>query len=171
MTEKLLGVAKEGRLQVRASLCLSATDETTGRTVDIKQEILQGLCFVACQLIPQGKIASLVGADGKASFNKLKIMDVSSKHYNRSFIIQLQLEEMKNSHSSAEERIVLLGSPVKSSPLHVTSRLNGKRKRSVSLSSSGGNAKKRSRSDSDPTSFVDITPLLVRFLHDCSLRL
>jgi hypothetical protein len=40
--EKLVGLAREGRLQVRASLCLTMTDETIDRTVDNKQEILQG---------------------------------------------------------------------------------------------------------------------------------
>lgn len=107
----------------------------------------------------------MVGIDGKAIFSKLKILDVSSKHNNQSFSIQLQLEEMKKSYSSSEEKIVLMGNPIRSSPLQVRSRTastspSNKRKRSTSLSSSNGSSKKRSRGDGDP-SFVDITALLV----------
>jgi len=150
--ERLLGLAREGRLQARASLCLGITEETIGRTVDNKQEILQG------------HLVAIVGADGKAIFNKLKIMDVSSKHSNQSFSIQIQLEEMKKSYTSAEEKIVPLGNPIKSSPLQVKSRMN-KRKRSSSgsssLSSSGnGFPKKRIRGEVD-SSYVDITSLLI----------
>jgi hypothetical protein len=91
-------------------------------------------------------------------------MDVSSKHSNQSFSIQLQLEEMKKSYTSAEEKIVPLGNPIKSSPLQVKSRMN-KRKRSSSgsssLSSSGnGFPKKRIRGEVD-SSYVDITSLLI----------
>lgn len=40
--DKLIALAREGRLQVRATLCLTLTDETIDRTQDNKQEILQG---------------------------------------------------------------------------------------------------------------------------------
>jgi len=159
--ERLLGLAREGRLQARASLCLGITEETIGRTVDNKQEILQG------------HLVAMVGADGKACFNKLKIMDVSSKHSNQSFSIQLQLEEMKKSYSSAEEKIVPLGNPIKSSPLQVKSRMN-KRKRSGSSSlSNSGNSfppKKRIRGEVD-SSYVDITSLLILPQKEAATRL
>jgi len=158
--ERLLGLAREGRLQTRASLCLGTTEETIGRTVDNKQEILQG------------HLVAIVGVDGKAVFNKLKIMDVSSKHSNQSFSIQIQLEEMKKSYTSAEEKIVPLGNPIKSSPLQVKSRMN-KRKRSSSssLSSSGnGFPKKRMRGEVD-SSYVDITSLLILPQKEAATRL
>jgi hypothetical protein len=48
--ERLLGLAREGRLQARASLCLGITEETIGRTVDNKQEILQGIPYLRVSL-------------------------------------------------------------------------------------------------------------------------
>jgi hypothetical protein len=156
-------LAREGRLQVRASLCLTLTDEPIDRTLDNKQEILQG------------NLVALVGIDGKACFNKLKIMEVSSKHRHQSFSIQLQLEEMKKSYSNNEDKITVVGSPIKSSPLHVQSRIN-KRRRTNSTGSGGGSYsaavpnRKRSRSDFD-SSYVDITSLLVLPQKEAATRL
>jgi hypothetical protein len=108
-----------------------------------------------------GQLVVMVGFDGKATFNRLKITEVSSKNSNISFSIQLQLEESKAVFPK-EEVFLAVGNPVRSSPLQVISRLN-KRKRGSStngLNSSGGSAKKRARNDGDPN-FVDITSLLV----------
>jgi len=166
VTEKMMGLAREGRLQVRASLCLTLTDEPIDRTIDNKQEILQG------------NLVTLVGTDGKACFNKLKIMEVSSKHRHQSFSIQLQLEEMRKSYTNAEDKITALGVPVKSSPLHVQSRIN-KRKRTNSAGSGGsggvgvggtGLSRKRLRADFD-SSYVDITSLLVLPQKEAATRL
>jgi len=145
--EKLIPLAKEGRLQVRSSLCFSISDEAIDRTLDNRQEILQG------------QLTCVVGADGKATFNKLKIMEVSSKHQHQDFCIQVQLEEVKKSFSSPEDKVRVIGNPVRSSPLHVQSRINNKRKRS--LSCSGGKYAKRARGDFCDSSYVDITPLLI----------
>jgi hypothetical protein len=110
----------------------------------------------------KGHLVSAVGFDGKAVFNKLKIMDVSSKHRHQSFSIQLQLEELKKSFSASEDKTTSLGNPIKSSPLHVQSRISNKRRRSGGSPSGLSNPvpRKRSRGEFD-SSYVDITPLLV----------
>eukprot|EP01127_Copromyxa_protea_P009616 TRINITY_DN2280_c0_g1_i1.p1 TRINITY_DN2280_c0_g1~~TRINITY_DN2280_c0_g1_i1.p1 ORF type:complete len:471 (+),score=76.96 TRINITY_DN2280_c0_g1_i1:168-1415(+) len=159
--DKLLILARDGKLQVRASLCIATTDAAIDRTLDNRQEILQG------------QLVAVVGSDGRAVFNRLKIMEVSSKHSHQSFAIQLQLEEIKKMFpGSVEEKVVSYGNPIRSSPLQVISRMN-KRKRSSSassLSSSGGCNKKRVRTESDP-SFVDITSLLVLPQKEAATRL
>lgn len=87
-------------------------------------------------------------------------MDVSSKHKHQAFAIQLQLEEVKKG-SSGEEKITPVGNPLKSSPLHVQSRIN-KRRRSVGSNSLSASAapRKRPRGEVD-SNFIDITSLLV----------
>lgn len=46
-------------------------------------------------------------------------MEVSSKHQHQAFIIQFQLE-----YADELEKVVNIGEPVKSAPLHVQSRIN-----------------------------------------------
>jgi hypothetical protein len=65
--------------------------------------------------------------DGSITFNKLKIMEVSSKHYHQSFCIHFQLEQIDPLHS---EVVIPLGDPIKSFPMHVQSRIT-KRKRTT----------------------------------------
>ena len=90
-------------------------------------------------------------------------MEVSSKHRHQTFSIQLQLEELKKSYSSSEDKITNVGNPIKSSPLHVQSRIN-KRRRSGSGSLNSSGPKKRIRGEFD-SSYVDITALLVGILN------
>jgi len=80
----------------------------------------------------------------------LKIMEVSSKHQHQAISIQIQLQQVRSGSFAP------IGPAVKSSPLHVQSRIN-KRKRA---SSGPGKPRKRSRGDSD-INYVDITFLLV----------
>jgi len=160
--DKMLGLAREGRLRVRASLCFTLTDEAIGRTVDNKQAILQG------------QLVSIVGQDGRVSFNKLKIMEVSSKHQHQAFSIQLQLEEWRTDpFLSMEQKLRNVGNPAKCSPLHVQSRIT-KRKRSNHSSykkdSESNPAKKRLRGEYD-SSYVDITSLLVLPQKEAATRL
>jgi hypothetical protein len=109
--EGLMAIARQGRLRVTASLVLTLSETVINKTLDNKQEILQGQRTVVVQ------------ADGIASFSKLKIMEVSSKHQHQAFIIQFQLE-----YADELEKVLNIGEPVKSAPLHVQSRIN-KRKR------------------------------------------
>jgi len=115
---KFLSLAKDSRLQVSASLGLALSDKLLLRTLDGKQDILQG------------HVCVLVGSDGLVSFNKLKIMEVSSKYQHQAFCIQFQLEELKASVARP------IGAPIKSIPLHVQSRVN-KRKKSLTSSTDG----------------------------------
>jgi len=152
--DSLVYLAREGRLQVSASLCLTLSDEVLLRTLDNKQDILQGHTVVP------------VSGEGYATFNKLKIMEVSSKHHHQAFSIQLQLQEISN----AADGIVgvnPIGEIVKLAPLHVQSRIN-KRKRTCF--SGHGRPRKRSRGESD-CNYVDITPLLVLPQKEAATRL
>jgi len=143
--ESLLILAREGKLQVAASLCLTLSDEVLLRTLDNKQDILQGHTQVT------------VTSEGYATFSKLKIMEVSSKHHHQAFSIQLQLQEI-SSGSDGSISFNSLGDLVKLAPLHVQSRIN-KHKRSC-FSSHMSKPRKRTRGEAD-CNYVDITPLLV----------
>jgi len=161
----LLNLAREGRLQVSASLCLTLTDEALLRTLDNKQDILQGHTVVP------------VSGEGYATFNKLKIMEVSSKHHHQAFSIQLQLQELSPGPSQGSDPsgsggtplplVLPLGEITKLAPLHVQSRIN-KRKRSIF--GSHGRPRKRARGESD-CNYVDITPLLVLPQKEAATRL
>jgi len=157
ITDNYKQLAKEGRLQATASLCLTLTDELLERTLDNKQDILQG--HVTVPITPEGL----------GTFNKLKIMEVSSKHHHQAFSIQIQLQEIR----TVEPRFPIMmtihsiGEPVKSSPLHVQSRIN-KRKRS--FLGHHGRPRKRSRGESD-CNYVDITSLLVLPQKEAATRL
>jgi len=140
VNDSYISLAREGKLQVTASLCGSLSEEIINRTIDGKQNILQGFTNIP------------VTAEGSATFSKLKIMDVSSKHHHQSFSIQIQLQVKKN------DTFVNLGEPVKSASLHVQSRLNHKRKTTTSTSQE--TPKKKLRTDTD-TNYIDITSLLV----------
>jgi len=152
--DALVSLAREGRLQVSASLCLTLSDEALLRTLDNKQDILQGHTMVP------------VSGEGYATFNKLKIMEVSSKHHHQAFSIQLQLQEICNA-ADGSLGVSPIGESVKLAPLHVQSRIN-KRKRSCF--SGHGRPRKRARGESD-CNYVDITPLLVLPQKEAATRL
>jgi len=136
-----MNLAKEGSLQVTAVLCGSLTDARINRTSDGKQNILQGYTILP------------ITTEGHATFNKLKIMDVSSKHHHQPFSIQLQLQEIKKTAS-----VINIGEPVKSTPLRVQSRINKKAPSRSNIFNL--KTKKKSRSEID-CNYIDITPLLV----------
>jgi len=142
VSDELDLLAKEGSLQVTAVLCGSLTETRINRTSDGKQNILQGYTILP------------ITPEGYATFNKLKIMDVSSKHHHQPFSIQLQLQEIKKTGS-----VVNIGEPIKSSPLRVQSRIN---KKGTTTRSSLFNtkSKKKTRQDLD-CNYIDITSLLV----------
>jgi len=139
---------------VSAALCVTLSDEIISRTLDNKQDILQGHTVVP------------VSGEGYATFNKLKIMEVSSKHHHQAFSIHLQLQEIRKGSVNGTVAVVPIGEPVKSAPLHVQSRIN-KRKRSCSFHV---RPKKRSRGESD-CNYVDITSLLVLPQKEAATRL
>jgi hypothetical protein len=141
VSEEYMGLAKEGSLQVTAVLCGSLTDARINRTSDGKQNILQGYTILP------------ITTEGHATFNKLKIMDVSSKHHHQPFSIQLQLQEIKKTGS-----VINIGEPVKSAPLRVQSRINKKAPSRSNIFNL--KTKKKSRSELD-CNYIDITPLLV----------
>jgi len=153
LDEGLLNLAREGKLQVSASLCVTLSEEVICRTLDNKQDILQGHTIVP------------VSGEGFATFNKLKIMEVSSKHHHQSFSIQLQLQEIRKGSGNGVD-VVSIGEVVKSAPLHVQSRIN-KRKRSCSFHV---RPKKRVRGESE-SNYVDITSLLVLPQKEAAIRL
>jgi len=152
--DALATLAREGRLQVSASLCLTLSDEALFRTLDNKQDILQGHTLVP------------VSGEGYATFNKLKIMEVSSKHHHQAFSIQLQLQEICNA-ADGSVGVYPIGELLKLAPLHVQSRIN-KRKRGCL--SGHGRPRKRARGESD-CNYVDITPLLVLPQKEAATRL
>jgi len=141
ISEEFSLLAKEGSLQVTAVLCGSLTEARINRTSDGKQNILQGYTILP------------ITPEGYATFNKLKIMDVSSKHHHQPFSIQLQLQEIKKTGS-----VVSIGEPIKSAPLRVQSRINKKGTTRSSLFNL--KTKKKSRTDLD-CNYIDITSLLV----------
>jgi hypothetical protein len=153
--ESLLNLARDGKLQVTASLCLTLSDEILSRTLDNKQDILQGHTQVP------------VTSEGYITFNKLKIMEVSSKHHHQAFSIQLQLQELCN-EMDGNISTVSLGDSIKLAPLHVQSRIN-KRKRSC-FNGHITKQRKRTRGESD-SNYVDITPLLVLPQKEAATRL
>jgi len=155
LDDGLLNMAREGRLQVSASLCLTLSDEVLLRTLDNKQDILQGHTQVP------------VSSEGYATFNKLKIMEVSSKHHHQAFSILLQLQEIFNG-ANGSTTVNPVGEVLKLAPLHVQSRIN-KRKRS-SFNGHGRPSRKRARGESD-CNYVDITPLLVLPQKEAATRL
>jgi hypothetical protein len=153
--DSLLNLAREGKLQVTASLCLTLSDEVLSRTLDNKQDILQGHTQVP------------VSSEGYVTFNKLKIMEVSSKHHHQAFSIQLQLQEICSA-ADGNISVIPIGEAVKLAPLHVQSRIN-KRKRSC-FNGHTSKPRKRTRGESD-CNYVDITPLLVLPQKEAATRL
>jgi len=152
--KSLISLAREGKLQVSAVLCVTLSDEIISRTLDNKQDILQGHTVVP------------VSAEGIVTFSKLKIMEVSSKHHHQAFSINLQLQEIRKGSANGPVIVVPIGEPVKSAPLHVQSRIN-KRKRACSFHV---RPKKRVRGESD-CNYVDITSLLVLPQKEAATRL
>jgi len=144
VSEEYLPLAKDCALQVSAVLCSSLTEARINRTSDGKQNILQGTLILP------------ITQEGYATFNKLKIMDVSSKHHHQPFSIQFQLQEIKSGSAC-----VNIGDPIKSAPLRVQSRINSNKKATPrsNLFNLKTN-KKKSRTDID-CNYIDITPLLV----------
>jgi hypothetical protein len=141
VSEEFSLLAKDGSLQITAVLCGSLTEARINRTSDGKQNILQGYTILP------------ITPEGYATFNKLKIMDVSSKHHHQPFSIQLQLQEIKKTGS-----VVSIGEPIKSAPLRVQSRINKKGTTRSSLFNL--KTKKKSRTGLD-CNYIDITSLLV----------
>jgi hypothetical protein len=153
--ESILNLARDGKLQVNASLCLTLSDEILSRTLDNKQDILQGHTQVP------------VSSEGYITFNKLKIMEVSSKHHHQAFSIQLQLQEICT-EADGNISTIPIGESIKLAPLHVQSRIN-KRKRSC-FNGHITKQRKRTRGESD-SNYVDITTLLVLPQKEAATRL
>jgi len=143
VSEEYMALAKEATLQVTAGLCGSLNEARIYRTSDGKQNILQG--YITLPITPEGY----------ATFNKLKIMDVSSKHHHQPFSIQLQLQEIKKTGS-----VVDIGDPIKTAPLRVQSRMSKKGTSRSSMFNIKTIQKKKTRIDLD-CNYIDITPLLV----------
>jgi hypothetical protein len=143
VSEEYMALAKEANLQVTAGLCGSLNDNRIYRTSDGKQNILQG--YITLPITPEGY----------ATFNKLKIMDVSSKHHHQPFSIQLQLQEIKKTGS-----VVDIGDPIKTAPLRVQSRMSKKGTPRSSVFNIKTIQKKKTKIDLD-CNYIDITPLLV----------
>jgi hypothetical protein len=153
--DSLINLARDGKLQVTANLCLTLSDEVLSRTLDNKQDILQGHTQVP------------VSSEGYVTFNKLKIMEVSSKHHHQAFSIQLQLQEICT-EADGNISTIAVGEAIKLAPLHVQSRIN-KRKRSC-FNGHISKQRKRTRGESD-SNYVDITPLLVLPQKEAATRL
>eukprot|EP01125_Pyxidicula_operculata_P000791 TRINITY_DN106_c0_g1_i1.p1 TRINITY_DN106_c0_g1~~TRINITY_DN106_c0_g1_i1.p1 ORF type:complete len:490 (-),score=108.57 TRINITY_DN106_c0_g1_i1:481-1950(-) len=163
VAEPLKHMALEGRLQVVASLCLAVSEQTLYKTVDNKQDILQGVTTVP------------VGPDGSISFSKLKIMEVSSKHHHQTFAISLQLQEIRvaNTINGNNESVTVslpVGAPLKLAPLHVQSRINKRKRSSSSTQPQPAKPRKRVRGESD-SNYVDITDLLTLPQKEAASRL
>jgi len=143
VSKEYMDLAKEATLQVTAGLCGSLNEARIYRTSDGKQNILQG--YITLPITPEGY----------ATFNKLKIMDVSSKHHHQPFSIQLQLQEIKKTGS-----VVDIGDPIKTAPLRVQSRMSKKGTPRASMFNLKTIQKKKTRIELD-CNYIDITPLLV----------
>jgi len=143
VSEEFMLLAKDSALQVNAVLCSSLTEARINRTSDGKQNILQGTLTLP------------ITQEGYATFNKLKIMDVSSKHHHQPFSIQIQLQEIKSGSIC-----VNIGDPIKSAPLRVQSRINNNKKATPRSNLFNLKTKKKTRTDID-CNYIDITPLLV----------
>jgi len=91
-------------LIVSVKLFYHGSGKEVATTMQGKQEILQGIKRVN------------VDKNGKATFGKLKVMEVSSKHRHQSFCLAFYLEEYS---AQGNKRIL---THVKSTPFHVQSR-------------------------------------------------
>eukprot|EP01097_Dermamoeba_algensis_P004239 TRINITY_DN27_c0_g1_i1.p1 TRINITY_DN27_c0_g1~~TRINITY_DN27_c0_g1_i1.p1 ORF type:complete len:732 (-),score=192.24 TRINITY_DN27_c0_g1_i1:390-2585(-) len=110
LAQNLTQVDNNSTLVVSARLFYHEQEEEMTKTQDGKQEVLQGIKKVS------------LDKHGRAVFNKLKIMEVSSKHKHQAFCLVFFLEE----YTSQGLKKTL--AKVKSAPFHVQSRCN-KRKR------------------------------------------
>jgi len=144
VSKEYMTLANQATLQVTAGLCGSLNEARIYRTSDGKQNILQG--YITLPITPEGY----------ATFNKLKIMDVSSKHHHQPFSIQLQLQEINKTGS-----VVDIGEPIKTAPLRVQSRLSKKGTPRASMFNHKTIHKKKTRIGDLDCNFIDITPLLV----------
>jgi hypothetical protein len=104
-TVSLEGMPQRASVIVTASLFYHGDDEEVSKTVDGRQDVLQGV-----------KKLSL-DSNGKAVFNKLKIVEVSSKHKHQAFCLLFTVEEL----SSSGKRVL---AKLKTTPFHVQSRPN-----------------------------------------------
>jgi hypothetical protein len=102
--------SETGTLIVSVKLFYHASGKEVTTTIHGKQEILQGIRQVTVDKL------------GRAIFNKLKIMEVSSKHRHQSFCLEFALEEYS---AQGLKRTI---TNAKSTPFHVQSR-PAKRKR------------------------------------------
>eukprot|EP01102_Stenamoeba_stenopodia_P010479 TRINITY_DN315_c0_g1_i1.p1 TRINITY_DN315_c0_g1~~TRINITY_DN315_c0_g1_i1.p1 ORF type:complete len:489 (+),score=153.06 TRINITY_DN315_c0_g1_i1:207-1673(+) len=106
-------------LYIVASIVHNGTDVELIKTVDGRHDVLQGNKRVSFD------------ANGKAVFNKLKIMEVSSKHKHQAFCFVFSLEE-----TTQQQRKVL--AQVRSVPFYVQSRPNKRKLVACSAPSSPG---------------------------------
>jgi len=102
------------------------------------------------QLILQGFTVLAINEEGTTVFNKLKIMEVTSKYNYHPFCINLQLQKVK------EGTVENIGEPLRTSPLVVQSRLYKTNPKENTIKPI---IKKRSSHNRD-SKYIDITPLL-----------
>jgi hypothetical protein len=93
-----------GTLIVSVRLLYHASGKEVTTTLHGKQDILQGIRQVTVDKL------------GRAIFNKLKVMEVSSKHRHQSFCLEFSLEEYS---AQGLKRTI---TNAKSTPFHVQSR-------------------------------------------------
>jgi hypothetical protein len=111
-----------GTLIVSVRLLYHASGKEVTTTLHGKQDILQGIRQVTVDKL------------GRAIFNKLKVMEVSSKHRHQSFCLEFSLEEYS---AQGLKRTI---TNAKSTPFHVQSR-PAKRKREAGEEDGAANGK------------------------------
>jgi len=114
--------SETGTLIVSVRLLYHASCKEVTTTLHGKQDILQGIKQVTVDKL------------GRAIFNKLKVMEVSSKHRHQSFCLEFSLEEYS---AQGLKRTI---TTAKSTPFHVQSR-PAKRKREAGEEEGTPNAK------------------------------
>jgi len=149
VSDEYLSLAQEKCLQVTATLYSTLSETVIEMTSDGKQLILQGFTALA------------INDDGNTVFNKLKIMEVTSKYNYRPFCINLQLQKVK------EGTVENIGEPIRTSPLVVQSRLYKSNPKENIIKPI---IKKRSSHNRD-SKYIDITPLLTLPQKQAALKL
>lgn len=126
--------SEAGTLIVSVKLLYHTSGKEVTTTLHGKQEILQGIKQVTVDKL------------GRAIFNKVKVMEVSSKHRHQSFCLEFCLEEYS---AQGVKRVI---TSVKSTPFHVQSR-PAKRKREAGEEDESSNGKE---SEADDAGFPNI---------------
>jgi len=98
--------------QATARLYYAGMEEEVTKTIDGRQEVLQG-----------NKRLTFDPSSGRVSFSKLKITEVSSKHKHQAFCLLFTIEEIGPQGNN--KKVI---AQLKSNPFHVLSRSNNKRK-------------------------------------------